>query len=188
MPTLLDAEREATIAQAMLAELEVYLDANVIFWQAAPNALGVQMPMLTIGGLLEALVRAEAAGVAAVQSMRATLEAIRTPRRARYLERAERETHSRLYTWSRYLDDCLRRLEDVAGYYANEVRARLKAELLLSELEPEKRGHVERARANVLDNRLRAIFQTSAFVWDERLKPFFPADRFWWLYGRPRAG
>lgn len=187
MPTSLDADRETTTAQAMLAELDPYLDSDVLFWQTAPNTLGDRMPKLTIGGLLEALIRAEAAGAVAVRSMRATLEMIRTRRRARYLGRAEQEARSRLHTWSGYLDDYARQPADVAGYYANEVRARLKAELLLNELESEKRGHVERARANVLDERLRATFQAGAFVWDERLKPFFPVDRFWWLYGRPRA-
>ncbi|MGH2592271.1 MAG: hypothetical protein ACRDGG_02025 [Anaerolineae bacterium] len=187
MPQSIDVDFEVTTAQAMLAELEAYLQFDVLFWQTAPNALGARMPKMTIGGLLESLVRAEAAR-AAVRSMRAMLERIKTQHLDRYLTRAEQEARSRLNTWNGYLDDHARSPADAAAYYANEVRARLKAELLLEELEPQKRGQTERVRANALDERLRAAFQPGEFIWDERLKPFFPADRFWWLNGRPRAG
>ncbi len=188
MPQSIDADFEVTAARAMLAELDAYLKSDVLFWQAAPNALGARMPKLTIGGLLEALIRAEAAGAAGLPALRATLATIKAQHLARYLARAEQETRSRLNTWSAYLDDYARSPADSAGYYSNEVRARLKAELLLNELEPDRRGRSERARAAALDERLRASFAPGAFVWDERLKPLLSKDRFWWLYGRLRAG
>ncbi len=183
MPKAIDVEFELTAARAMLAELEAYLKSEVLFWQTAPNALGDRMPKLTIGGLLEALARAEAAGV---KSMRAELEEIKTQHLQRYLARAEKEAGSRLDAWSWYLDDYVRKPAEVADYYANEVRARLKAEMLLGELEPQ-RGQTERARAAALDERVRAAFVPGAFVWDERLRKFFAPERFWWLYGRLRA-
>ena len=187
MPQSIDVDFEVTAARAMLAEMDAYLKSDVLFWQAAPNALGARMPKLTIGGLLEALLRAEAAGAAGVPALRATLAAIKAPHLVRYLARAEQETGSRLNAWNAYLADYARNPADAAGYYANEVRARLKAELLLQEIEPERRGHTERVRTNALDERMRASFASGAFVWDERLKSFLPPDRFWWLYGRLRA-
>lgn len=186
MPKAIDAEFELTAARAMLAELEAYLRSEVVFWQTAPNALGDRMPKLTIGGLLEALARAEAAGAPGVQSMRAELEEIKAQHFQRYLARTEQEAGSRLDAWSWYLDDYARKPAEVADYYAHEVRARLKAELLLAELEPP-RGQTERARAAVLDERVRAAFAPGAFVWDERLRKFFTPEKFWWLYGRLRA-
>ncbi|HLF25561.1 MAG TPA: hypothetical protein VJG32_04445 [Anaerolineae bacterium] len=184
MPKAIDADFEMTVARAMLAELEAYLKADVTYWQTAPNALGDRMPKLTIGGLLEALIQAQAAGAAEAQSMRATLELIRMQNLDRYLAHAEQETRSRLDAWNWYLDDYARKPGEVADYYPNEVHARLKAELLLNELEPKQRGRPERERAHVLDERLRLAFTPGALVWDERLKPFFPPDRYWWLYGR----
>jgi hypothetical protein len=181
------ADFEVTVARAMLAELEMYLESDVVFWQTAPNVLGDKMPKLTIGGLLESLVRAEAAGAAAVRAMRSELETIRSKHLAAYLSHAEQEARSRLDAWTWYLDDYTRSPSDVAGYYPNEVRARFKAEGLLEALEPHRRGDAERRRAAVLDERLRASFLPGLFVWDDRLKSFCLPDRMWWLYGRLRT-
>lgn len=182
--TQIDPDFESTVAHAMLDELEAYLKSDIVFWQAASTALGDRMPRVTIGGLLESLLRAEAAGVADAPSMRAALDRIRSRRRDGYLSHAEREARSRLDAWAWYLDDYDRKASDVADYYPNEVRARLKAELLLNGLEEEHRGQAERARAGQLDARVRASFAQGDFVLDERLKPQLPSDRFWWLYGR----
>jgi hypothetical protein len=168
----------------MLAELEDYLKSDVVYWQVASNPLGARMPKMTIGGLLESLLRAEAGGAAGIDAMRAELETVKTRHLVRYLDRAEKETHSRLDAWKWYLDDVQRARADAADYYANEARSRLKAELLLGELEPERRGATERARATALDDMVRKTWTPGEFIWDERLKSFLPPDRFWWLYGR----
>ena len=184
MPRTIDVGFEAGVARAMLAELAAYLKSDVAYWQTAPNALGDRMPKLTIGGLLEALVRAEAAGSLEAQSMRAELEPIRSKLLDRYVWHAEQEVGSRLDAWAWYLDDYTRNPADVAAYYPHEVRARFKAELLLEALSSHRREEAARRRAAALDERVRASFQAGAFVWDERLKPFCPPDRYGWLYGR----
>ena len=184
MSHTIDRDFEETVARTMLLELEAYLKSNVMYWQAASTALGNRMPKLTIGGLLEALMRAEAAGAADTASMRATLERIKFRWRDSYLEHAEKETRSRLDAWTWYLDDYDRKPSEVADYYPNEVRARLKAELLLGELATQQRGQPERTRAEALDARLRALFVEGAFVPDERLKLLLPPDPYWWLYGQ----
>ena len=98
----------------------------------------------------------------------------------------EAKARSRLDAWNWYLDDYARRPEDVAAYYAHEVHARLKAELLLGELEPQSRGRAERVRAVSLDEQLRGGFLPGALIWDARLERLLPPERFWWLYGRLR--
>ena len=100
---------------------------------------------------------------------------------------AEQEAGSRLDAWAWYLDDYARHPADVAAYYPNEVRARFKAELLLQELAPRRRGEAERRRAASLDERVRASFRAGSFVWDDRLQRFCPPARLWWLYGRLSA-
>ncbi|HEY4689252.1 MAG TPA: hypothetical protein VIK33_08060 [Anaerolineae bacterium] len=187
MPKAIDANFELTVARSMLAELEDYLKSDLTYWQTAPNALGDRMPQLTIGGLLESLLRAEATGASDVPPMRAALQSIQARRLDRVLVHIEHEARSRLNSWAWYLDDQARNPEEAASHYPNEVRARLKAELLLNELERESRGQTERRRAEALDERLRQVFVPGAFVWDERLKPFLPEDQFWWLYGKVRS-
>jgi len=187
MPRTIDVEFETGVARAMLAELAAYLESDVAYWQTAPNALGDRMPKLTLGGLLEALVHAEAAGSPETQSMRAELESIRSKRLERYVWHAEQEVGSRLDAWAWYLDDYARNPADVAAYYPNEVRARFKAELLLEELALQRRGEAQRRRAASLDERVRASFRAGRFVWDDRLQRFCPPDRVWWLYGRLKA-
>lgn len=182
----IDVDFEVKAAQAMLAEMDEYLKSGVLFWQVAPNGLGDHMPKLTIGGLLEALIRAEAGGAPGVSAMCAQLEASKARQIVRYLARAEQETRSRLDAWNWYLSDYHRTPGDVAAYYPNEVRSRLKAELLLSELERERRGGAERLRAAAADEMLRPSWKPGSFIWDESLKPFFPPDRYWWLYGKLR--
>lgn len=184
MARSIDVDFEATAARAMLAELEDYLKSDVVYWQVGPNPLGNRMPKMTIGGLLESLTRAEAAGAAGIDAMRAELEIAKARHHARYLARAEKETHSRLDAWKWYLDDCQRARADAGDYYTNEVRSRLKAELLLGELEAKGQGREVRSRAAALDEVVRAAWAPGEFIWDARLKPFFPPDRFWWLYGR----
>jgi hypothetical protein len=148
------------------------------------------MPQLTIGGLLEALVRAEAAQAdltpdqhAALPAIRQQHDRIRDDRPVAYASKAMREFNSRLDAWTTYLDDAQRKPANVTAYYPHEVRARAKAQLLAQALGRDLPA-VARARLSRLDARLLPMLQPGAFVWDERLKTAFPQDTCWWLYGR----
>ena len=184
---LIDGVFEKAVAGAMLKEFEDYLESDVLFWKVEPNKLGQRMPQLTVSGLLESLLRTEAASGDALSSMHLELERLKRRHLAKYLSRVEQEVGSRLNVWKGYLDDYARDPRDAVSYYPNEVRMRLKAELLLAELEPERRGAEARARANRLDERMHVVFEVGDFVWDERLKSFLPPERYWWLYGRLRS-
>ncbi|MBI5567731.1 MAG: hypothetical protein HY870_22720 [Chloroflexi bacterium] len=186
----LDAPTDWTIARWMTDELDAYLKADVLYWTVAPgNPLGTKMPQLTIGGLLEALVRAEAAHAdlssdqsTALPAIRQQHDRIRAAHAAAYANKALREFNSRLDAWTTFLDDAQRKPADVAAYYPHEVRTRARAHLLAQTL-----GHdlptANRARLSRLDARLLPMLQPGAFVWDERLKTAFPQDTCWWLYG-----
>jgi len=186
----LDALTDWTIARCMTDELEAYLKSDVLYWAiTASNPLGTKMPQLTIGGLLEALVRAEAAQTdltadqqAALPALRQQHDRIRSDRPVAYAGKAVREFNSRLDAWNTFLDDAQRKPADVAGYYPHEVRTRAKAHLLAQTLGADLPA-ANRARLSRLDARLLPMLQPGAFVWDARLTAAFPQDACWWLYG-----
>jgi hypothetical protein len=186
----LDAPTDWTIARWMTDELEDYLKSDVLYWTIAPdNPLGTKMPQLTIGGLLEALVRAEAAQadlppdqLTALPAIRQQHDRTRGARPVAYANKAAREFNSRLDAWNTYLDDAQRKPATVTAYYPHEIRARAKAHLLAQSLGRDLPA-TARARLSRLDARLLPMLQPGAFVWDERLKVFFPHDTCWWLYG-----
>jgi hypothetical protein len=187
----LDGATELTISRTLVDELELYLKSEVLYWPISPlNPLGDKMPPLTIGGLLEAMAWAEAARdelsgtqQAELQTIRQQHDRIRAAHQVAYHSKATREIGSRLDAWSTFLDDAERRPDDVAPYYPHEVRARAKAELLAQALGRELPS-AEQQRLNLMDVRLRAMFQPGPFIWDERLKTAFPPHICWWLYGR----
>lgn len=186
----LHGETEFIIARAMVDELAAYLKSDVLFWPLAPNnPLGDKMPQLTIGGLLEAQVRAEAAADELSADQRAALNAIkqqhdriRADQPVAYEQRAVREINSRLNTWATFMDDASRRPNDLA-YYAHEVRTRAKIQLLAQALGAALPA-AEKRRINELDARLYEMWEPGAFIWDPRLQGAFPPDSCWWLYGR----
>ncbi len=179
----LDGNIELAICQRMVADLEDYVKSDVLYWHVTePNPLGSHMPRLTIGGLLEAQVRAEAAHVdaQAVAAVRARHDQIRAAHAALYVNKAIHELHSRLDTWKTDLLDDLGRKEQIL--YAQDVRMRAKIYLLEQALGVDLPAVLKTYREQ-LDLELYEVFVPGAFVWDERLQPFFPKDPCWWLYG-----
>ena len=186
----LDGIFELTVSHWMANDLENYLPSEVLYWQISlANPLGNRMPQLTIGGLLEALLRAQAAIDELSAAQRSDLQAarlkhdqIRNKYTAHYLVKATREINSRLDAWGSYLDEATHQPGDVAIYYPQEVRARAKADLLAQALGHHLPAATEQC-LTTLDSRLHSVFQPGVFIWDPRLQAAFPADHGWWLYG-----
>ena len=180
---ILDASAELAICQRMVADLEDYLKSDVLYWHVSePNPLGRHMPQLTIGALWEAMVRAQAARAdeQALATVRARHDQIRAAHAAVYVNKAIHELHSRLDTWkSDLLDDLGQKGQTL---YAQDVRMRAKIYLLEQALGADLPA-VLKAYREQLDLELFEVFVPGTFVWDERLKPFFPKDPCWWLYG-----
>lgn len=187
----LDGRLELTIARCLTAELEDYLKAAILYWPvASSNRLGDKLPPLTIGNVLDALGRAEAAlndltpdQAAALSAIRRQHDRLRAARPAAYASKAAREIGSRLDAWSQYLDEAARPPADVAAYYPHEVRTRAKAHVLAQALGRDL-PQAAQQRLALSDARLRAMFEPGAFVWDDRLTAAFPQNPCWWLYGR----
>jgi hypothetical protein len=139
------------------------------------------MPQLTIGALLEALVRAEAGGAdrAALETARLQLDRIRAAHPALYIGKAVHELHSRLGAWQANLDDSDRKTK---LYYAQDVRVRAKVYLLEQALGADTPIELQKQREQI-DLALYEVFVPGEFVWDARLQPAFPKNPCWWLYG-----
>ena len=183
----LDGNTELIIAQHMLRDLEEYLKSDVVYWHVAePNPLGSHMPQLTIGALLEALIRAAAAQDEITPGQRQELEAacaqhdqIRAAHAALYVGKAVHELYSRLQAWEADLADDSRKTK---SSYAQDVRVRAKIHLLEQALGPDVPTELRRQRAQI-DLDWFEIFVPGEFVWDPRLQAAFPKDPCWWLYG-----
>jgi hypothetical protein len=141
------------------------------------------MPQLTIGALLEALVRAEAGGADAmpIAAVHAEHNRIRAAHPALYDRKAIHELRGRLDAWRAFVDDDDRK---AAAFYVQDVRVRAKIYLLEGALgkdvQSDLRHYRERLDQNLLEN-----FVSGEFVWDARLQAAFPKNSCWWLYGHP---
>ncbi len=183
----LDGSTELIIVQHMLRDLEDYLKSDVLYWHVAePNPLGSHMPQLTIGALLEAFTRAAAAQDELTRNQceelaaaRAWHERIRAAHPALYVSKAIHELRNRLDAWAANLEDEGRKTK---AFYAQDVRVRAKIFLLEKALGTDTPFDLQKQREQ-LDLELYEVFVPGEFVWDARLRPVFPKDPCWWLYG-----
>ncbi len=176
--------------EAALAVLEDYLEAPELYWpmDVAPPEGEPDYPQLTLGNMLLARQRLQRPLPLDLAERREILEekmrGIQHRWRANWERKARREAESRAEMWARYLDD-LSESPAEAAFYPTEVRNRTMVDLLLAE------GAAPHPPVEVLlrnaDERLQLRFQPGDFVWDEELQPAFPKERFWYLYGHPRA-
>lgn len=164
--------------EAGLEELQDYLLSDQLYWPLGRRA---ELPRLTIGGLLLALRRAETLGSAG--DHRSRLEEARLRWGVAWERKVLREFAARLKLWAAYLEDYRAAPAAHAPDYPGQVRERVLLDLLRAEtFAPPK----ESAALAGLDEFLRAALVPGGFVWRESLRPAFPPDPFWYLYGRLR--
>lgn len=188
--------RDAALCATMADELEDYLRSNVLFWEPNRRAPGgADLPKLTIGGLLLALRRLQtlrdrlaSTQLEALDQAERALAFQKSEWRFRYQSKLTRDLRSRLDSWAWYLEDCCRGGESIIAHYPRQVETRVKIELLLAEADEvglDVQG--ARQRQTDLDRRLRADFALGDFCWLDELAPGFPAERFWYVWGRPEC-
>ncbi len=187
MPTLDD---DLTYLQLASESLEDFLLSGDLYWPLAGQYTG-HLPRLSLGGLLLASRRVRAHSAAQEAKARGedaerVIGVLRTRWRVAWERKARREFEARLRQWAAYLDDYRDNPEAHASYYPYEVRLRVMLDLLAEEVGPDTLPQQERAMYEGLDVLLRAVLVPGAFIWDEALQGGFPAERFWYLYGRLR--
>jgi hypothetical protein len=185
----------AAVFSAMADELESYLDQDGLYRNLVVQTPGhTYKPVMTLGLMWDAraALRAREAVLPetdrdAVAAASAKIDAVIAGRRAAYDARLMREVGSLLDSWSWYLDGCEHSDDDCVGNYPAESWIRTRLEMLLARARGDGLNVATQAtRLGELDERLRSLFAPGAFVGSAEESSARPADRFWWLYGRPR--
>ena len=169
--------KDRVFLQAGIPELSDYLLSKELYWPI--TARGYQLPRLTIGGVLLAQARLEAAGER-IESLVAQLDGVRLKWRTAWETKAGREVGARCGLWGNYLEDYRQNPYQHADSYPHEVRYRVMLQLLSAEL-PDVPPEGELLAA--LDSLLQRNFLPGEFVWDAGLQNGFPRDVYWFLYG-----
>jgi hypothetical protein len=184
-------EYNLALAQAILEQLEPFLQAADAFWplSARPPGSGIPFPRLSLGALLLTLDELRAtepaldpAGRSATQAVEADFDRISQKWTVAVERKALSESSQRISIWRAYLDDLRDQRADPADY-PQEVRQRVALSRLLelARLSPDSRQTTEAVEH--LDEFLRSLLVPSGFVWDERMKSVYPEEDFWFLYG-----
>lgn len=169
-------EQDRRFLQAGIPELQAYLLSKELYYPI--TARGMDLPRLTLGGVLLALARLRGAGQSA--DLEGPVEAIRLKWRSAWEAKASREVQARLALWQNYLADVRHDPEQHAPHYRQEVRVRTMLDLLLAEVS---QSLPQAATLAELDARLRAMLLPGEFVWETAVQPAFPREKFWYLYG-----
>ncbi|MBL8156471.1 MAG: hypothetical protein JNM70_19990 [Anaerolineae bacterium] len=104
-----------------------------------------------------------------------------------YAKKMLREAEARLRDIQTYLDECREDPRACANAYLPEALRRTIVAERLAELPPSDfEGSGLKPKLGKVDGGLRGNIQEAPFLWDEVLRPVYPQDSFWWLYGRPQ--
>jgi hypothetical protein len=194
MPFTNDPEHNLRILEAMVEEFEDYLASDELFRQlVVQTPERTLMPKMTVGLMREHVDALEREFVHMLPTTRNRItaairrfESVRDANLAAYAEKLRRELKGHLDSWSWYLKGCLEGDDECADNYPRETWIRTRLDELF--LEASSLG-VDVAdatqRLHELDQQLDNIFERGAYVGPADTEAEYPADRYWWLYGRP---
>jgi hypothetical protein len=175
-----------------LLDLQGYLLSNELYWPvgASPPAGEPPYPRLTLGNLLLSKKRLQAQQLSGenqleIDRIKERLDSTRSEWRVAWGKKAAREYSARLSLWRDFIQEYRKKPESNLDRYAYEVSRRVLLELLESEAEGI--SEEERELLAGLDEVLRAVLVPGSFIWDKQLGSEFPKERFWYLYGVPKA-
>jgi hypothetical protein len=186
-----DLDHDVRAAEAMAARLTPY-----IYEPALYGPMPGELPRLTVGGLLMRLNRLSAISdllsstqQKALDTARRQFEDVRQEWAVAYEGRLKQELQSRLKALEQFIADCDEAPRLCADLYPSEIEKRVIAEALIDEATARNvLSPTVRARLTGIDSHLHRLARASDhFVWDTRLEPAYPRDKFWFLYVTPNA-
>ncbi len=185
-----DPEFQLRVLESAVGELESYLLSSEVFWRVSGAA---DLPNLTLGGLeLSRRGLAAASDKSDPDTRRRAhrvieqIDEFRRQWRVAWERKAAAELKVRLNQWRAYLKD-LAELSVESERYPQEVRVRTMATYLLEEAAHQPLAGEMRKTFEALDARLRASFEAGRFIWESSVQSAYPAEDYWFLYGRPKA-
>lgn len=187
-----DPATDLAITQAMTEELEEYIIADDLYRTiTVRTAGGNQNLQMTGGDLLTRLYRLQGERDQLSSSEQAQLDGteqlvkqIIYSLRTRFHNRLRREIKTRLDSLKWFLDDCGADRQRCHVDFPFEMRNRQRIEEALKEIDYQLDDELQKL-LNQVDSRIRLVAAAAPFLWDDRLRPLFPPDKYWYLYLRP---
>lgn len=186
MPTF---EYDRRYVERGLEMLEDYLLADAGYWPIDTQAPAGEpaYPMLTLEGLKLSLLRLSVyrgrlAFEHQIEKLTSELDILQNRWAVAWEKKAKRAYHARLTMWGNYIEEYRSVPDAHADRYVYEVRLRVFLSILAQEV-----GNLDdemHPSLHAIDDFLKAIILPSKFIWDEELHVVFPADRYWYLYGK----
>ena len=179
-----DVEASLKSLEDATEEIETYLlSKDVIRSQSGGPSLSVGLIVLNFRWLEQTV---EDQDQARLQSVESKLSTVRDKWRVAWERKAAAELRSRLNLWRGYLAD-LEGRPGLGSSYPQEVRNRTIAVDLVDAAGNQNEIKTLVASLEAIDSRLRDRFQPGKFVWEQAPESAFPAETFWFLYGRPKS-
>lgn len=183
---------DLAIVGAMAEELEAYLVNNELYRTITVSFVnGDQNLQMTGGDMLTRLHRLQGERDQIAEHQRTRLDTLTQEieqtiysLRTRFHERLTREIKTRLDSLRWFLDDCMADQQRCHVEFPFEMRNRQRIEEALKALEYQLSPDLKK-ELHQIDDRIRLLAVSAPFVWEERLRPIFPADPYWYLYLRP---
>ena len=187
-----DPSTDLAIVEATVAELEEYIVKDELYRTLRVHTpAGFEQVQMSGGDLLTRLFRLAAEHDRLTPAQWQQFEQVKSAAtqiiyslRTRFHQRLNREVKARLDSLNWFLDDCISDPRRLHTEYPFEIRNRQRIEVILQELGADLTPELKPALARA-DERIRLSVRTAGFVWDERLEPVFPREKFWYLYVSP---
>lgn len=169
--------------------LEQYLLGDELYYpmNAEPPLGEPPYPRLTLGALALARLRLGAHALTPVQERdladsQARLDHGRSHWRSAWSNKATEEFRARLFLWRNFLEAYRRQPEANYDRYPFEASRRVQLHLLPNEALEIPDHEIEMLSS--LDEQLRSLLTPGDFIWNTEMQIIFPADTYWYLYGR----
>lgn len=183
-----DLNRDVRTVEAMAARLKPYIYEDELY-----GSMPGDLPKLTIGGLLMRLSRLSAlpgllspAQQGTVSAAQNQFDGIRKEWGVAYENKLQRELKVRISALDQFFNECADNLRGCADEYPSQVEKRVMVELLKDEASVRSSLPAGlKGGLTALDNKIHRYFDPGDFIWDARLEPAYPKEKYWFLYGKP---
>jgi hypothetical protein len=178
-------DRDLNELQAMAAALVPYVYEDELY-----GRVGMNMPSLTVGAVLLRLHRLKALASqlapqqhTVLDQAAAQVDAVKKEWGSHFEKKLLQEAEARLRDLMTYMREAKEEPRTAANAYLPEALRRTMVQEILDAL-PNNSALVSKARQ--VDSALKSYLGDADFIWSAALQLVYPADKYWWLYKRPR--